>query len=104
MRISNKRKLAIRQEAERRLNLWLQNSSFNEMSIGGSMMRFNMSLGMINYPFVKEKWMDKDDFKRFVTDAEFDSEDYDEIIIELYEKASGHEPPITIDLSDWEVF
>lgn len=87
MRISNKRKIAIRQEAERRLNLWLQNSSFNEMSLEGSFMRFVMSLGVIGYPFDKKEWMDKDDFKRFVTDAEFDSQDCDDIFMDLFARA-----------------
>ena len=84
MRISNNRKLAIKQEAERRLNLWLQHSSFNEMSLEGSFMRFVMSLGVIGYPFGKKEWMNKEDFKRFVTDAEFHSEDFDDIFIDLF--------------------
>lgn len=87
MRISNNRKIAIKQEAERRLNLWLQHSTFDEMSLQGSFMRFVMSLGVIGYPFAKKEWMNKEDFKRFVTDAELDSEDFDDIFMDLFARA-----------------
>lgn len=87
MRISNNRKIAIKQEAERRLNLWLQHSTFDEMSLEGSFMRFVMSLGVIGYPFDKKEWMSKSDFKRFVTDAEFNSEDCDDILMGLFQRA-----------------
>ena len=76
----------IKQEAEKRVKLWIENSSFAEMTVSGSKLRFNVGIAGIGYPFEKEEWMNEDDFKRFVTDEEFDSEQYDEIVNELFEK------------------
>jgi hypothetical protein len=86
------RKLEIEQEAIKRLDLWLKNSNFDEMSAGGSKLRFDMSLGLFGgYPFDKENWMVG--FDGFVTEKEFYSEDYDEIITKLfYEKISLLKP------------
>jgi hypothetical protein len=85
--IDAKRKEEIKKEALRRLNLWLTYSSYDEMSAGGSVMRFNMSLGLLDYPFKKEKWMVDKGFNKFVSEKEFDSPDYDEIILEIKENA-----------------
>lgn len=83
--MTTKRKEKIKAEAMRRLNLWLQYESFDEMSIYGSRMRFDMSLGLMGgYPFQKREWMKDKKFNSFVTEKEFSSSDYDEIIEELY--------------------
>ena len=58
-------------EVHRRLNLWLDNTTFEKMTVGYSKMRFHMAIGLGGYPFEKESWMDKEDFKPFVTDEEF---------------------------------
>lgn len=58
-------------EVHRRLNLWLDNSTFEEMTCNGSKMRFHMAIGLGGYPFELESWMNKNDFKPFVTDEEF---------------------------------
>ena len=86
--MTKERKKEIKAEAEKRLKLWLSNSSFDEMTCCGSRMQFNMALGLLRgYPFEKEKWMNKDDFKGFVTENEFYSIDYDLILEELFNKA-----------------
>jgi hypothetical protein len=85
--MTQKRYNQIKSEAVRRLELWIQHSSFDEMSIGGSLMRFNMSLGLLGYPFEKEKWMI--DFNKFITEDEFDSEQYDEITYNLFKIAEN---------------
>jgi hypothetical protein len=85
--MTQKRYNKIKTEAVRRLELWLLNSSFDEMSVGGSLMRFNMSLGLLGYPFEKEKWMI--DFNKFITEDEFDSEQYDEITYNLFKIAQN---------------
>ena len=90
------RQLEIKNEAERRLNLWLEHSSFDEMTSKGSRWTFDMSLGLMGgYPFKAKDWMEKD-FDGFVTEEEFNDPDYDLIIDELFEK-SFDENPI-----DWE--
>jgi hypothetical protein len=89
--MKEERKKQIKTEAERRLNLWLSNASFNEMTVYGSFIRFNIALGLLGgYPFEKEKWMNKDDFNGFVTEHEFDSVDYDLIIQELFYKSMNN--------------
>ncbi len=86
--MTKERKKEIKAEAEKRLKLWLSNSSFDEMTCCGSSIRFNTALGLRGgYPFEKEKWMDKDDFKGFVTENEFYSIDYDLILEELFNEA-----------------
>ena len=84
----------IEKEAERRLSEWLKHSTFNEMTVYGSFMRFNMAIGLIGYPLKKEEWMKDKDFNRFVTDDEYDSPYYDEIMSNLFDKANrlNHKP------------
>ena len=79
-----KRQIEIKNEAERRLNLWIENSNFDKMSVSGSLLRFDMSLSLIGTPVNKEKWMI--DFNKFVTTKEFHSKEYDIIIEELFNK------------------
>lgn len=84
-----KRKDKIKQEAKRRICEWLKNSTFDDMSVCGSFLRFDMSIGLFGgYPFKKPKWMKDKKFNKFVTEEEFYSSDYDEIIDELYELES----------------
>jgi len=74
-------------EANRRLMLWLNNSSFDAMTIGGSYLRFNMALGLLGYPFELESWMNEFDFEKFITQEEYESEFYDIIMDQLFDKA-----------------
>lgn len=85
--MTEKRKQEIREESIRRMNIWIKESSFDEMTVYGSFIRFNMGLGLLGgYPFEKEKWMGKDDFGAFVTEEEYDSEEYDEIVGNLFKE------------------
>ena len=87
-KISSDRKIQIYIEAKRRMNLWLAHSTFDEMTAVGSKMRFDMALGMFGgYPFEKPEWMKDKSFIDFVTEAEFHSSEYEEIINQLFEKA-----------------
>lgn len=87
--MTNDRILEIWKEAERRLNEWLKYPTFNEMSVCGSRIRFDMSLGLLGgYPFEEPKWMKNKSFNGFITEDEFDSQEYDNIINQLFEKAS----------------
>jgi hypothetical protein len=81
--MKKERKLEIQKEAKDRLNQWLENSNFEEMTCGGSRLRFDMALGMLGgYPFEKETWMVG--FDGFVTEKEFYSDEYEEIMTKLY--------------------
>ncbi len=83
--MTTKRQEKIRTEAQRRLNEWLENSTFDEMSVGGSKMRFDMSLGLFQgYPFIKPDWMKTKKFNGFVSEEELNSKEYDVIIDQLF--------------------
>jgi hypothetical protein len=83
--MTTKRQETIRTEAQRRLNEWLENSTFDEMSVGGSKMRFDMSLGLFQgYPFIKPDWMKTKKFNCFVSEEELNSKEYDVIIDQLF--------------------
>ena len=75
----------IKTEATKRLNEWLKYFTFEEMSVSGSRMRFEMALGLDGYPFKKENWMGKSDFNKFLKGNEFYSTEYDNIVSELFE-------------------
>lgn len=79
------RQQEVKEEAKRRLNQWIENSTIDEMTVSGSRIRFDMSIGLFGYPFEKENWMVG--FDAFVNQDEFDSNEYDEIIDELYHSA-----------------
>jgi hypothetical protein len=83
--MTEERKKEIIAEAKRRIELWLSATSFDEMTTGGSFVRFNMAIGLLGgYPFEKEQWMSKGDFNGFVTHTEFSSAEYDEIVGKLF--------------------
>jgi len=69
--MTTERYVQITEEAQRRINLWLENETFKEFTKGYSYRRFSMVIGFIGYPFKKEKWMNHNDFERFVTDDEY---------------------------------
>lgn len=77
----------IKLEAEKRLKLWLENSNFNEMSVFGSPIRFNMSIGLLGYSFEKESWMAENEFNKFINDKEFYSDEVDIILDDLFQIA-----------------
>jgi len=84
--MNEQRKNEIREEAERRVKLWVENTSFAEMTVNGSFVRFNMAVGALGYPFHYRDWMNADDFKSFVSTEEFETPEYDDIIRDLFDK------------------
>ena len=86
--MTEERKEEIKAESKRRLELWLSATSFDEMTVSGSFKRFDMALGLfMGYPFEKEKWMNEEDFGGFVTEKEFYSREYEEILRGLFNEA-----------------
>lgn len=79
------RQKEIKLEAERRINLWLQNSTWAELTEYGSYQEFNYSLMLFGFNYKRKKWMG-DDFKIFVSQEEFYSNEYDKIISDLWVK------------------
>lgn len=82
--MTENRKQEIREESIRRMNIWIKEASFDEMTVYGSFLRFSMGLGLLGYPFEKEKWMEEYDFGAFITQEEYDSDEYDKIIGNLF--------------------
>jgi hypothetical protein len=74
----------VKKEAKKRIESWFDNSDFESMTVCGSRMRFEMSLGLNGYPFKKESWMKKGQFNKVVTDEEFYSNEMDNLISELF--------------------
>jgi hypothetical protein len=91
--MTKKRKNQIKKELEKRLELWLSNSTFDEMSFNGSKMYFEMALGPVGLGQIdteKLDWLNKNDFESFITIPEFESPEYEEIIEGLFDKAYKH--------------
>jgi hypothetical protein len=74
----------IKLEAKKRLNKWLSYSTFEDMTLNFSQIRFEMAIGLFGYPFEKEYWMGKNDFNKFVTEEEFDSIEVSIILNKLF--------------------
>ena len=86
--ITPDRKIEIYVEAKRRMDLWLNYSTFDEMTVMGSKLRFDMALGMFGgYPFEQPNWMKKNSFIDFISEEEFNSSEYQEIVDQLFNKA-----------------
>tara|TARA_Y100001958_G_C21193853_1_gene521577 strand:+ start:76 stop:378 length:303 start_codon:yes stop_codon:yes gene_type:complete len=83
-KMSDERKEEIRQEIKRRYDLWMEHSTFEEMTVYGSFIRFDMAIGLDGYPFVKEEWMNEGDFNKFVSHSEFTSKEYKELMDEVF--------------------
>jgi hypothetical protein len=87
--MTSTREYKIYLEGKRRLELWLQNESFDEMTCSGSMLRFEMALGLFGYPFEKPEWMKKEKFNKFIAEHELNNPKYNSIINILYAEGSN---------------
>jgi hypothetical protein len=83
--MQEKRKEEITKEIQRRLSEWLKYSTFEEFTVQGSFMRFEMAIGLNGYPFAKEEWMKNKKFNKFITDKEFYSDEYNKIINNIFQ-------------------
>jgi hypothetical protein len=83
--MTEKRFNEIYEEAHKRMFLWLKNESFDRMTCHGSYILFQLSLGLMGYPFELRHWMKKEDFNCFITEEEYNSEQMDYIATILFE-------------------
>jgi len=81
-------------EIHRRLNLWLDNSTFEKMTVQYSKMRFHMAIGLGGYPFLPEAWMSENETKPFVTEEEFNNPVCDYIIDTFFDGLIKHKDEI----------
>ena len=90
--MKKERFVEIKEEAIKRLKLWLKNSSFDEMSAYyGSQIRFNMLLGLFGIQeHMKKSWMGEGDWDAFIEDEEFFSKEVDHILKDLFSSAQNN--------------
>jgi len=81
--MTEERKKEIKNEAVRRFKLRLMHKTFDELTCDGSFILFNMQLALFGSPF-NEHFVGRGDFKKFVTNREFHSKEYDKIVRDLF--------------------
>lgn len=70
-----------------RLRKRLKTQSFDEMTVGGSKMRFDMALAIDGYPFEIPKGADEKDYKRILSSEQYQSGEFDDVIKDVFSKA-----------------
>ncbi len=90
--MNTERKLEIMFEIQRRLNLWMANDTFENMTCGYSKLRFDMAIGLLGYAFEdKPEWMNKKDFKKFVTVKEYNSLEIQNLLSYIFRLCMSNE-------------
>jgi len=72
-----------------RLARRLQKQSFDELTVGGSKLRFEMALAIDEYPFEIPEGEDEADYKALLTNEQYMSGYYDEVIDEVFHQAAS---------------
>ena len=70
-----------------RLAKRLETESFDEMTMGGSKLRFDMAMAIDGYPFELPDGANEKDYEALLTNSQYMSGKYDAIIEEVYSKA-----------------
>ena len=76
-----------RKKLKLRLKNRLKTQTFDEMTVGGSKLRFDMALAINGYPFRIPRHADEKDYTALLTDEQYQSGDYDDIIDEVFFEA-----------------
>lgn len=74
-------------ELKKRLSKRLKSQSFDEMTVGGSKMRFEMELAINEYPFEIPEGESEKDYESLLTEEQYMSGDFDKIIDEVFSEA-----------------
>lgn len=72
---------------KQRLANRLQTQTFEEMTVHGSQMRFEMALAINGYPFELPKGVNKKDYESILTDEQYQSGEFDDVIDEVFLEA-----------------
>ena len=67
-----------------RLSKRLESQSFDEMTVGGSKMRFEMEMAINEYPFEIPDGESEEDYEALLTEQQYMSGDFDKIIDEVF--------------------
>ncbi|MDX1539599.1 hypothetical protein [Arsukibacterium sp.] len=76
-----------RDKLKARLNRRLETQSFDELTVGGSKLRFDMALAIDEYPFEIPEGEDESDYEALLTNQEYMSGAYDDVIDEVFAEA-----------------
>ena len=76
-----------RENLKARLVRRLEKQSFDELTVGGSKLRFDMALAIDGYPFEIPEGENHADYEPLLTSDEYMSGYYDEVINEVFEEA-----------------
>ena len=74
-------------DLKERLSKRLESQSFDEMTVGGSKMRFEMELAINEYPFEIPEGASEEDYESLLTEQQYMSGDFDKIIDEVFSEA-----------------
>jgi hypothetical protein len=85
-KVTKKRVAELKKIAKVRLKLWLKHSTFEEMTVHGSFIRFDMAIALGGYPLKPEEWMEGHDFSSCVDNNEFYSPEVNEMLRGLFNK------------------
>ncbi|ARU26963.1 hypothetical protein [Cellvibrio sp. PSBB006] len=72
---------------EERLAKRLEAETFDELTVGGSKMRFDMAMAINGYPFELPEGASEEDYTPLLTDQQYMSGKFDGIIDEVFMKA-----------------
>ncbi|WP_210457311.1 hypothetical protein [Vibrio crassostreae] len=80
-------KLAFKEALEDRLDKRLQSQTFDELSVGGSRIRFDMALAIDGYPFELPEGALEEDYEPLLTTDNYMSGMFDDVIDEVFKLA-----------------
>lgn len=70
-----------------RLKNRLKNQTFDQITVGGSKMRFDMALAIDGYPFELPEGADERDYQPLLSNEQYMSGEYDDVINEVFIEA-----------------
>lgn len=80
---------AFKSALEARLAKRLTETTFEELTVGGSKLRFDMAMAIDGYPFVLPEGAKEEDYCPLLTNDQYMSGYYDDVISEVFWKAQG---------------
>jgi len=72
---------------QKRLAKRLETESFEDLTAGGSQLRFEMAMAIDGYPFVLPKGANEEDYTALLTNSQYMSGVFDAVIGEVFSKA-----------------
>lgn len=73
-----------------RLRKRLKTQTFDQMTVGGSKMRFDMALAIDGYPFELPEGAEEKDYQPLLSQEQYMSGEYDDVINEVFSEARAN--------------